>query len=69
MGHGDATIWMNYVNSKKNEIIDLPQSFIDAAKKATDEWADETGKKSNDWFRKVWASQKAYIDAGSLADR
>jgi hypothetical protein len=44
---------MTYVNSKKNEIIDLPQSFKDAAKKATDEWAEETGKKANRDGRKT----------------
>ena len=69
LGHDDAPNWMTYVNSKKNEIIDLPQSFKDAAKKATDEWAEETGKKANDWFRKIWASQNAYKDAWSQAHR
>jgi len=69
LGHDDAPNWMKYVNSKKNEIIDLPQSFKDAAKKATDEWAEETGKKANDWFKKIWASQNAYKDAWSQAHR
>ena len=69
LGHDDAPNWMKYVNSKKNEIIDLPQSFKDAAKKATDEWAEETGKKANDWFRKIWASQNSYKDAWSQAHR
>ena len=50
-------------------IIKKVESKKDAEKKATDEWAEETGKKANDWFRKVWASQNAYKDAWSQAHR
>ncbi len=69
LGHDDAPNWMKYVNSKKNEIIDLPQEFKDAAEKATNQWVEETSKNANDWFRKVWASQVEYKTLWSQAHR
>jgi TRAP-type mannitol/chloroaromatic compound transport system substrate-binding protein len=68
LGNDDAPNWMTYVNSKKNEIIDLPQEFKDAAKAATDEWVSEQDQ-SNTWFTKVWKSQVDYSNLWSQAHR
>jgi TRAP-type mannitol/chloroaromatic compound transport system substrate-binding protein len=68
LGHDDAPNWMTYVNSKKNEIIDLPQEFKDAAAAATAEWVEEQDK-SNVWFNKVWKAQQAYAGLWSQAHR
>ena len=68
LGHQDAPNWMKYANSKKNEVIDLPQEFKDAAKKATEEWVKEQDP-SNAWFHKVWKSQQEYGGLWSQAHR
>ena len=68
LGNSDAPNWMIYANSKKNEIIDLPQEFKDAAKNATDEWVAEQDQ-SNEWFVKVWKSQVDYAGLWSQAHR
>jgi TRAP-type mannitol/chloroaromatic compound transport system substrate-binding protein len=68
LGNDDAPNWMTYVNSTKNEIIDLPQSFIDAARDATEEWVREQGTE-NVWFTKVWQSQQDYAQLWSQAHR
>ncbi len=68
LGHSDAPNWMTYVNSTKNEIIDLPQEFKDAAQAATEEWVAEQGTE-NEWFTKVWAAQQEYRGLWSQAHR
>ncbi len=68
LGHSDAPNWMKYANSEKNEVIDLPQEFKDAARKATEEWVAEQGTE-NEWFTKVWAAQQDYASVWSQAHR
>jgi len=68
LGHSDAPNWMKYANSEKNEVIDLPQEFKDAARMATEEWVAEQGTE-NEWFTKVWAAQQDYASIWSQAHR
>ncbi|MFC3641345.1 TRAP transporter substrate-binding protein DctP [Aquibium oceanicum] len=44
----------------KNEFIKLDQSFIDAAQKASNDWADEQAG-NNEWFKKMLESQRATL--------
>ncbi len=68
LGHSDAPNWQTYASNKNNEVIDLPKEFIDAAKKATDEWVAEQDQ-SNEWFVKVWKAQQDYANVWSQAHR
>ena len=68
LGHSDAPNWQTYANNPNNEVIDLPKEFIDAAKKATDEWVAEQDQ-SNEWFVKVWKAQQDYANVWSQAHR
>lgn len=57
INHDDAAAFQQFL--KSNEVVDVEQSFIDAATEATAKWADEQAK-TNEWFAKVWNHQQAY---------
>lgn len=66
INHDDAAAFEKMM--KTNEVVDLDQSFIDAAAKATAEWAAEQAK-NNEWFAKVWNHQQAYAKTFAHASR
>lgn len=65
-GHDDAAAFATIAG--KTEIVDLDPAFVDAAYKASIEWADEEAGK-NPTFEKVWSSMKAYGKVWESANR
>lgn len=46
-------------NSEQNEIVQLDDEFLEAARQASEEWAEPLVEE-NEWFARVYESQKAY---------
>ncbi len=67
IGHQDASAFQNFLKSG-NEVVDLDEDFKAAAAKATNEWADKQAA-DNEWFKRVWESQKAYAAQWSESHR
>lgn len=55
----DLKAWEELQKDPNVEFVQLDQSFIDAARKASFEWAEEQAAK-NEWFKKVYESQRAF---------
>jgi TRAP-type mannitol/chloroaromatic compound transport system substrate-binding protein len=66
LNHNDAPVFEEF--TKSNIVVDLDQEFIDAAAKATAEWAAKQAA-SNEWFAKVWNHQQAYAKTFANSSR
>ncbi|UCH47875.1 MAG: TRAP transporter substrate-binding protein DctP [Betaproteobacteria bacterium] len=66
LNHNDAPVFEEFI--KSNTVVDLDPEFVEAAKKATDEWTAKQAAK-NEWFARVWKHQQAYAKQFANASR